>query len=69
MLGEESKDGLIISVGVFARHRVRTSRDNNPLAFRQASLQLVNDPEKEILTSLTIRQQNREQRWLWPYRR
>ena len=55
MLCEERKDGPIVSVGVFARHRVRTSRDNNPLAVRQASLQLIIDPEKEILTSLAIR--------------
>jgi len=46
MLGEERQDGLIISVRIFARHRVRTSRNNNPLAVRQASLQLIVDPEK-----------------------
>src|SRR5450631_2631283 len=59
VLGEERKDGLIISISVFARHRVRSPRDHNPLAVRQASLQLIIDPEKEILTSLAIRQQNR----------
>ena len=32
MLGEEREDGPIIGVRVFARHRVRTSRDNDPLA-------------------------------------
>jgi hypothetical protein len=52
MHGEKRKDSLIISVRVFARHRVRTLRDNNPLAVRQASYQLINDAEKEMLTSL-----------------
>jgi hypothetical protein len=59
MHGEERKDSLIISARVFARYRVRTLRDNNPLAVRPASYQLISDPEKEPLTSLAIRQQSR----------
>ena len=57
MIPQKSKHSPIVSVGAFGGHGVRTSSNDDPLAVRQASLQLVGNSMEELGTPLAIRQE------------
>src|SRR5215203_3171045 len=43
MLAQERKDSLVVSLGAFRRHGVRTSGNDDTFAVWQATLQLIHD--------------------------